>query len=92
MLSIDQLKQSLSRTSKGRKLGAHQKTCPKCQRIIHADLPRCPSCAYAPWKWHPNVRFLLITLIISVVLLILLPLLTTSDKPYRVPVDGSSSP
>ena len=82
MALFDPFKKILIRNPKGMKLPAHQKACPKCERIVHVDLERCPSCAHAPWTWHPNARFLVITVIIATFMLILVPILTSPDNSY----------
>ena len=63
-----------------------QKLCRRCNSVIAHELVRCPFCGNAPWKWHPNARLLIITLLIALFMFILFPLLTSREKPYRVPV------
>ena len=63
-----------------------QKRCPRCGSIVSFELVRCPFCGNAPWRWHPNSRLLIITLIICALLFILFPLMTNREKTYRVPV------
>ena len=63
-----------------------QKLCKRCRSLISFELQRCPFCGNAPWRWHPNARFLVLTLIICIFLFVLFPLLNNRDKTYRVPV------
>lgn len=63
-----------------------QKLCKRCRSLISFDLDRCPFCGNAPWRWHPNARFLIITLLICLFLFVLFPLLSNREKTYRVPV------
>ncbi len=69
-----------------------QKCCPKCSSVVSRELVRCPFCSHAPWRWHPNSRLLIITLLICLFLFILFPLLTSREKPYRVPVTDEATP
>ncbi len=82
MSPLDQIKQFFPGIAKDRKLAGNQKACPKCRRVLHIEAVKCPSCAYSPWAWHPNSRFVLITLIIAAFLFILMPLLTAPDSSY----------
>jgi hypothetical protein len=82
----------MPKRSPHRKLASYQKACPKCRRVIHADLRRCPSCEYAPWTWHPNLRFFIATVVAAALLLTLAPFLSKNDKPDRVPVVSASAP
>lgn len=92
MSLLEQLKLVPPKDANGRKPGGHEKVCHKCRRMVHIELERCPSCGHAPWIWHQNARFLLITLVIAAFFLILMPLLTTTTKSYRTPVISSSTP
>lgn len=65
---------------------SNQKRCPKCGSVVSRELERCPFCGNAPWKWHPNSRFFIVTLIICLLLFVVFPLLTNREKSYRVPV------
>lgn len=73
----------LSKSSNGHRLKPHQKACPKCHRIVHIDLARCPSCEHAPWSWNPNRNFLLITVIIALFLFVLVPMMTRQTAYHR---------
>jgi len=86
MSMLEPFKKFQSRHANGQQLHAHQKACPRCRHVVHVDMARCPSCGHAPWRWNPNLRFLVITLIIAGFLLILVPLLTANEKSYRTPV------
>ena len=69
-----------------------QKRCPKCSSIVSRELLRCPFCSHAPWRWHPNSRLFIFTLLICLFLFILFPLLTSRDRSYRVPVKEDAKP
>jgi len=73
------------------RLRSYQKVCPRCQRIVHADVQRCPSCAHAPWIWHPNFRLLAITLLVAIAVLLLIRPLTMNEPTSRVPMMAPSS-
>jgi hypothetical protein len=66
-----------------------QKLCLRCSSVISFELQRCPFCGNAPWRWHQNARFLIITLLLCVFLFILFPLINNHEKTYRVPVTDS---
>ncbi len=66
-----------------------QKRCHKCQGVLIHEQQRCPFCGNAPWYWNPSSRFLLVTVIIAVFLLLLLPLMTRQEKPYSTPVSDA---
>jgi hypothetical protein len=66
-----------------------QKLCRRCNSVISLELQRCPFCGNAPWRWHQNARFLIVTLLICIFVFILFPLITNHEKTYRVPVTDS---
>lgn len=66
-----------------------QKRCRKCRATLILEQKRCPFCGNAPWYWQPNARFLVVTIIVAIFLLLLLPMMTKKDRPNSVPVSDS---
>ena len=66
-----------------------QKRCRRCKGVVILEQVRCPFCGNTPWLWNPNVRLLIVTIVIALFLLLLMPLVTNRDKPYRVPISDS---
>ena len=58
-----------------------QKRCPRCRGVVILEQQRCPYCGKRPWLWSPNFRFLIVSVIIGIFLLLLLPLMTKTEKP-----------
>ena len=58
-----------------------QKRCRKCKGVVILEQQRCPFCGHAPWLWNPNSRFLIITIIIALFILLLLPQMTRRQPP-----------
>lgn len=71
------------------KLRPDQKRCGRCKAAVFHEQRRCPFCGNAPWLWQPNARFLLVTIAIALLALLLMPLVSGREKPYRVPVSQS---
>ena len=66
-----------------------QKRCRRCKCVVLLEQQRCPFCGNAPWLWHPNSRFFIITVVIAIFLMLLLPLMTNRDRTYHIPVSDS---
>jgi hypothetical protein len=63
-----------------------QKRCRRCKAAVILEQQRCPFCGNAPWLWNPNSRFLIVTIIVALFLLLLLPLMGKNDPPRSTPV------
>lgn len=66
-----------------------QKRCRRCRVALILEQRRCPFCGFSPWYWNPNARFLVISIIIGLCILLLAPLVINRDAPYRTPVSSS---
>jgi uncharacterized paraquat-inducible protein A len=77
------------KSSTQQELRPDQKRCRRCKCIVILEQQRCPFCGNAPWLWHPNSRFFIVTVVIAVLLLFLLPLMTKHDRPMSTPVSES---
>ena len=89
MFDSDPPQEQKSAVAYEQQLRPDQKRCRRCRCALLLEQQRCPFCGNAPWLWHPNSRFLIVTVVIAVFILLLLPLMSPRDKPYRVPVSDS---
>ena len=69
-----------------------QKRCRRCKAALLLEQQRCPFCGNSPWLWHPNSRFLVVSIIIAIFLMFLLPLMMKKDRPESASVSISDPP
>lgn len=77
---------TLTSLSDRRKHYAYQKLCPQCHLAMHSEVSQCLACGHSPWTWRPNLRLLVVTLLLAVVGLVLFRPLTVKEESYRVPM------